>query len=278
MKLRVVLAFCLSSLAAAFCRGDIGIGDPREEVLRQVGKPTSIARRGDHEIFLYPKGARIELVQGKVTDVKGPLPIVVATPTPTTPRPPDATTETTAAPPKTSPTPPPAPAQKAPATKATPTFENYSPAEASHQLAQEVEKMNTPWGVAPPRHEAHSPLDSLPSFLTGLALRFTFTIIALKLAFKYWEMDAFWSGIFLIAGIDLVLHAGLELLGPLTGGLSTMVAVENGIPGLVLIYTINRFCFNKRIQNAVITAAAVKLVVTLCYIFAGIAALNALFR
>ena len=45
----------------------------------------------------------------------------------------------------------------------------------------------------------------------------------------------------------------------------------------MLIYTINRFCFNKRIQNAVITAAAVKLVVTLLYVFAGIAALNMIY-
>lgn len=279
MNIRAVPAFCLLSLAATLCRGEIGIGDPREEVLRQVGKPTSIARRGDHEIFLYPKGARVELVQGKVADVKGPLPMIVATPaTPSASAPAtEPPADVPAAPAKTAPSSQPAPARKAPATPAT-AFENYSPAEASHQLAQEVEKMNTPWGMAPPREEAHSPLDSLPSFLAGLALRFTFTVIALKLAFKYWEMDAFWSGTFLIAGIDLVLHAGMELLGPLTGGFSTMVAVENGIPGLVLIYTINRFCFNKRIQNAVITAAAVKLVVTLCYVFAGIAALNMLFR
>lgn len=277
MKLRAVLAFSLGSLAAAFCRGDIGIGDPREEVLRQVGKPTSIARRGDHEIFLYPKGARVELVQGKVTDVKGPLPLIVATPATPSPAP-EPTTEAPPAPRKAAPTPPATTAKKAPAATAAPTFENYSPAEASHQLAQEVEKMNSPWGFAPPREAAHSPLDSLGSFLTGLALRFAFTVVALKLAFKYWEMDAFWSGTFLIAGIDLALHATLELLGPATNGLSTMVAVENGIPGLVLIYTINRFCFNKRIQNAVLTAAAVKSVVTLCYIFAGIAALNVLFR
>ncbi len=82
----------------------------------------------------------------------------------------------------------------------------------------------------------------------------------------------------MIAGIDITLHAILELLGPATGGFSSMPGVENGIPGLVLIYTINRFCFNKRLQNAVITAAAVKLVVTLCYIFAGVAALNSIFN
>jgi hypothetical protein len=84
-------------------------------------------------------------------------------------------------------------------------------------------------------------------------------------------------GIFAIAGIDLALHAGFELLGPLSGGFTTLTPVENGIPGLVLIYTINRFCFNKRLQNAVFTAAAVKTAVTIIYVFLALALLNSLF-
>src|SRR5687767_8398611 len=67
-------------LAALCCRAEIGIGDARDEVIRQLGKPTSIARRGAHEIFLYPKGGRVEIIDGKVTDVKGPLPVVVSSP------------------------------------------------------------------------------------------------------------------------------------------------------------------------------------------------------
>ena len=115
------------------------------------------------------------------------------------------------------------------------------------------------------------------SFVAGLLLRLVFTLGALKIAFKYWEMDAFWSGIFAIAGIDLALHAALELLGPATSGFSTLTPVANGIPGLVLIFTVQRFCFNKRLQNAVLTATAVKLVVTFCYMFAGLAMLDAAF-
>lgn len=91
-------------------------------------------------------------------------------------------------------------------------------------------------------------------------------------------MDAFWTGILSIAGIDMVLHAGFELLGPASGGFTTLMAVENGIPALVMIYTVNRFCFNKRIQNAVLTAVAVKVLVTLLYIFAGVAMLSILFN
>ena len=276
VNIRVALFLCMSMLVAAYCRGEIGIGDARDDVLRQLGKPTSIARRGDHEIFLYPKGGRIEFVNGKVADVKGPLPTPIAPPPAPTPAP---VTEPTVTEPKATPAPKVPPAQKTPPPKpVTVPSGEFNPAAMSEELAKHVEKMETPWGgTAPERQTIHSPLDSLPEFLTGLALRFVFTVAALKLAFKYWEMDAFWKGVFFIAGIDLTLHAILEVLGPASGGFTTMVGVENGIPGLVLIYTINRFCFNKRIQNAVITAAAVKIGVTLLYIFAGIAALSLIY-
>lgn len=289
MSPRVLLVFLALMLTAALAAAEIGIGTSRDEVLDQLGKPTSIARRGDHEIFLYPKGGRIEFVGGKVVDVKGPLPAAltpVAPPSAASP----ASGASTAPPPASSVPPAKEKAQpsSAPAAKtSTPAKKNAvapakptgdeSPAAAANELAKHVEKMKTPWGEAPEKETTHSPLESLPSFLTGLLLRFGFTILALKLAFKFWEMDAFWVGIFAIAGIDLALHAGFELLGPATGGFTTMGAVENGVPGLVLIYTINRFCFNKRLQNAVLTAAAVKLVVTLCYVFAGVAALNAIY-
>lgn len=283
VTIRVALILCVSMLVAAYCRGEIGIGDARDDVLRQLGKPTSIARRGDHEIFLYPKGGRVEFVGGKVADVKGPLPMPVVPPPAPVLTPAPVTEPAVTAPKATAPaakeTPPKAPpTQKTPPPKpvASPTGD-FNPAAMSEELAKQVEKMDTAWGPAPERHTIHSPLDSLPEFLTGLAMRFVFTVAALKLAFKYWEMDAFWKGVFLIAGIDAALHAILKLLGPASGGFTTMVGVENGIPGLVLIYTINRFCFNKRIQNAIVTAAAVKLVVTLCYIFAGIAALNMIY-
>ena len=266
MHLRAALASCLWILSAVFARADIGVGDTRDEVLRQFGKPSSQARRGTHEILLYPKGGRVELVEGRVVDVKGVFPTApVGSETPA----PASKAGTPKAEPQESDSPVPTP---------TPAFrDEYNPAVAANELAKHVEKMDTAWGPAPERQELHSPLDAVPEFALGLLLRFVITVIALKLAFKYWEMDAFWKGTFFIAGIDMALHAIFELLGPASGGFTTMVAIENGIPGVVMIYTIYRFCFNKRIQNAVMTAAAVKLVVTLLYMFVGLGALNLMF-
>jgi hypothetical protein len=262
-------------LAAIVCGAEIGIGDARDDVLRQLGKPSSVAKRGAHEIFLFPKGGRVEFVDGKVVDVKGPLPVLAVAPAGSTqPEPVEAIATQLPPEPAKRPITPAPTSMPPPVVQAS---EEYNPAVAANELAKHVEKMDTGWGPAPSRVEVHSPLDSLPSFLTGLLLRFVFTVTALKLAFMYWEMDAFWKGVFIIAGIDLTLHAIFELLGPATGGFTTLFAVENGIPGLALIYTIHRFCFNKRIQNAVLTAAAVKLVVILCYIVAGVATLNLIY-
>jgi hypothetical protein len=288
VSIRGHLALLVVLTLASLGRADITFGTSREKVVEQLGKPTSAARRGEHEILLYPKGLRIEFRDGKVVTISGALPSTAPSSNsspPKTPAQPAAL--------KTEPTPPanaPVPAGAAPVTAApvsAPTAttapalplppSSASGRHATDELAKRVEKMNTPWGEAPPVEEVHSPMAEIQPFLTGLALRFCFMVTALKLAFRFWEMDAFWRGIFAIAGIDVALHAVFELLGPVTGGFTSMGAVANGIPGLALIYTINRFCFNKRLQNAVMTAAAVKLAVTLCYIFAGVATLNAIY-
>jgi hypothetical protein len=275
VNLRVVPAFCTLLLATVSVGAEIGIGDARDDVLRQLGKPTATARRGVHEILIYPKGGRVEILDGKVVDVKGPLPApipevagvtkVESTPAPVEPGPP-------AEPPTPKPT-----KSKSPPPANPPTHEEYNPAAMAHELGNQIEKMNSPWGDAPPKPVHHGPLDSIPMFVTGLLVRFTFTVIALKLAFKFWEMDAFWTGILLISGIDMAVHATFQLLAEVSDGLTTVLAVESGVPGLVMIFTIHRFCFNKRIQNAIITAAAVKFVVTMCYIFASMALMNSVF-
>ena len=38
-------------------------GQPRAEVLKELGKPVSQVTRGDREILMYPQGVRLELEQ-----------------------------------------------------------------------------------------------------------------------------------------------------------------------------------------------------------------------
>ena len=274
MPLRSLLVLLLGLTCAQWLFA-VEIGDARAVVLSEIGPPSSTARRNQREILIYPKGGRIELVEGRVVDIRGPLPVAPTSEPPSVAPAPSALAAPT--PPPAGPPPgTPTAATRAVNAKPTPAGTSpaapvgFNPADAANALGDKVEKMNTAWGTLPPPPKRHSALDNVPGFLVGLLLRFAITIVALKLAFKYWEMDAFWKGVCCIAGIDVALHAILELLGPATGGLTTMSAVENGLPGLGLIFTINYFCFNKRLQNAVVTAVAVKLAVTICYLFLGV--------
>src|SRR3954470_11772100 len=73
--LTAVFTFCADSLCA-----EIVIGSKRDAVLAELGKPFSVARRGTHEILLYPKNVRIELEAGEVVDLKGYTPSGVTAP------------------------------------------------------------------------------------------------------------------------------------------------------------------------------------------------------
>ena len=132
MHFRAALASCVWLLFVTFARADIGVGDTRDEVLRQFGKPSSNAHRGDHEILLYPKGGRVELVGGKVVDVKGLFPTAPAASE--TPAPASKAGMPTAEPETTD----------SPLATPTPAFrDEYNPAVAANELAKHVEKMDT---------------------------------------------------------------------------------------------------------------------------------------
>ncbi|HEY9155919.1 MAG TPA: hypothetical protein VIM69_12355, partial [Opitutaceae bacterium] len=110
-----------------------------------------------------------------------------------------------------------------------------------------------------------------------LAFHFAVTLMAVYFAFRIWNVDALTSGIIIIALIDTVLHGVFEALGPITSGLSTMSAVENGIPGVVMIFTVRHFSFGKKIPEAVRVAAAVKVVVFAVKLIATAALLDFVF-
>src|ERR1051326_2962587 len=216
--LAVLLGFFFAPLAVA----DIVNGSSRDAVIAELGKPTSTAKLGDREILNYPKKVKIELENGVVVDIRGYTP--------------SSTPAQTAAPAKED-APPPAAAKPAPASTPTPAKKTPpkksevdddaadagNPAAAANKLGDKIEKMDTAWGSPPPMPMQKEKLSWL-ALSIALVLRFIYTVVALRLAFKYWEMDAFWTGTFAIAGIDVVLHGILEALGPVTMGLSTMSA------------------------------------------------------
>ena len=212
MPLRFLLVLLLW-LTGARSLVAVEIGDSRSAVMDEIGPPTSTARRNQREILSYPKGGRIELLDGKVVDIRGPLPVRVAAPPAPAAVAPAPDVPVPMPPSENSPSNAPAgaasvaAAKPAPATASVAAPAGFNPADAANALGDKVEKMNTAWGTLPPPPKKHSALDNIPGFLVGLLLRFVLTIVGLKLAFRYWEMDAFWKGTFCIAGIDTALHA-----------------------------------------------------------------------
>lgn len=267
--LLILAAFAFAHTALA----EVLVGQSREEVLQQIGKPTSRASRGGREFFMYPNGGRVEFEAGKVVDIKGPLPsapaVTVVAESPSA----EATAKDAArgAAPTTKNASPNVPGNTT--TAAEPV---WSPAAGVEGLSKAVERMDTAWGERPPAPPADEPLN-WPRTIASLLLHFGVTLLALKIAFKFEEMDAFWSGVLAIAAIDLAVHGLLEALGPVTYGISTAGGVQSGIGALVMVGTIQKFCFNKRLQNAVITAMSVKLVVYLCELFLFVLLLNVMF-
>ena len=257
----LVFLLLWSAMLSGSARADIVKGSTRAEIIAELGKPTSVARLGDREILQY-KAARFELVNGAVTDIKGyvPPPAAIRGSAPPTP----AVTET----PKAKDD----PVELEPS--ALPAGVEFNPAIAANALGDEIATMETGYGPAPSTPERTS--GWLESTLMGL-LHFGFTLLALSVAFKYWEMDALWTGTLTIAAIDVVIYGLLTVLGPHTGGFTAMIGVQTSVLGAVMIFTIRHFCFNKDLQNAVLTAGVVKLVVMICNIFLSMALLNALF-
>lgn len=268
---RITLLGLLAIFSAGAIQADILVGSKRDEVIAELGKPSSAARRGPREILLYPKNVRIELEGDVVVDLKGYVPNTAPAanaPAPATSPSPVANSAAAQATAKT----PSPPAKKPPVH----VEEDFNPAIAANALGDEVAKMDTAFGMRPPPPpQAHAPGGL--AVIVGMIVRFGITVFSLRLAFKYWEMDAFWKGTLAIAAIDALVHGGLNALAPVTGGFTTLGHVDLAIAWVVMIFTIQHFCFNKRIQNAVLTAIFVNMLVAIWDIFLSIALFKALF-
>lgn len=225
---------------------DIGMGDSRDAVLNAHGRPTSVLRREGHEIFLYPKGGRVEFVEGKVVDVKGPLP--PAPETPVVPVAPSEPPAAAAAPPATVP----APAAATPALAEKPAVPPAAPRAVAPRPApvgrDEDEDHGGPSiGVA------------IATLAVTLLLQFGLTFAALKIAFHYHQMDALWSGILAIASIDVGLQMVMAIVRYFQSGELLLGPAGTGLPGLAMIFTLRKFCLDQRWGRAVATTSAVKI-------------------
>lgn len=253
----LILWWCLAGALSA-----ADLGETTEQVVAQHGRPTSTAQLGDRLIWYYPKGARVELVNDRVVDFRGALPEVAALPAPA-----PAAGAAVAK--------PPTPAK--PAAVAKPV--------APPRSAPKAGLLEPPPGMPGLPPEALAAMEPAPGsagytmawvlvLLVGAVFHFGITIAALRVAYKIWDMDAFWSGTFAIAGIDVAFRLLCEGLSPVTSGMSASPYITNGVSWFIMIFTVRRFCINKSLDNSIYTAGSVKVVTFLLNLVVALAVLR----
>jgi hypothetical protein len=310
-RLLFIFAALVLPLTNAF---GLAYGATRDEVVKELGQPLAHAQLGSREILTYPKKVQVELEDGRVVSadhivlkIVDPTPTPIPTENPVEKDTPVGSTPTPSSAPTIAPTP--APAQPTPSPEPTlaptpiPTPVPTAPPAAtpeptraginfsvSAKPAATSAPTSNPTVAPTPTVKPALNVDSfkpvslfdaselpLAGKIMLLVFHFGVTLMAVYFAFRIWNVDALTSGIIIIALIDTALHVLFEALGPMTSGLSTMSAVENGIPGVLMIFTVRHFSFGKKIPEAVRVAAAVKAAVFFVKLIATAALLDFVF-
>ena len=248
-------------------------GETREEVLKELGKPSSILMRGGREVFLYPKGARIEFEAGKVAVVQG-LEVTegpVAEPAQT-----EAPTAEPAA----------GAAPASPETKAE-TPEPKAERDAGEQAEKELEaertkqqaefekaiaQLENPQMRTEPAHSAWAEL------LVGLAVKALMMLVALKFTTKYWDFNIEWTGLAIAAGADTGVRAVMGVIGEIVMKLPSLFYADEAVAALVLVAVLRKVSHNKSLARAVTITMTVKVFSTVVGSMVAVAVMNGLFN
>lgn len=274
MLLRWLIAL---SLLAASLGAAVRYDMTKEELLKELGKPTSILNRNGREVLIYPKGVRIEIEQGKVVSVKGL----------------DLAAEEAAAA-----NPPSAAGAKAPAAagdkddddepKLTPAEQKARAAEeakleremaaANAKARAEMEKTITalenpgnPAAAAMPRHSF-----ALADFLVEIVVKWLLMLAALKLTTKYWGVDIEWQGLMIAAGADTGVRALVLGVGEGLMGLPSVFLADEALGAIVLVTVLRKVSTNQSLQQAVTVTVTSKTFSIVVGSFLSVAILRAL--
>lgn len=224
-------------MAVAAAHG-ITIDSRRDEVITELGNPTSHAVRGTREILLYPKGVRIELDQSRVVAAQG----ISLTATPHA-SPPVASTE--------KPVPPPPPASRKPEpakTEVNDYGEPQAPAKPPAGLEKSLDALLVAQAAAPQRPPA--PTFDLQDFTLGLLLKLLMTLAALKIACKYWGAEVFSSGLWIVAAVESAIRAGLNLAAEVWLGAPTLFYADELVSGIVMVILLKKLSINQSTTQA----------------------------
>lgn len=235
---------------------------PRAEVLRELGRPTSSITRGGREVMLFPNGVRIEFERGRVVFMQGIEPTegsgsgpTAAEAEPDAPPPPDAVpkpAEPAAMAPKMDP-------QDEEEVKLTPeqakaleeAEKEFAAANAKARAEMEkaigdLEKIYE-GGAAPPP----APRFDVVGFILEVFIAWVLMVAALKLTTKYWAVDIEWPGLLLAAAVDTVVKVAVRLVGVFALEMPMLFYADEAIAAVVLVFVLRKVSTNQRLDQAV---------------------------
>lgn len=227
-------------------------GQTRAEVIKELGKPTSALVRGQREVLMYPKGARIELEDGKVAIVQnlavtdGPVaaPAAVETPAPA----PVETPKETAPPTKAETKAALAEAKVAkPAEKSPEADLIAQDAAARVKMEKAIEEMENP--------EPHEAPEAGPprwlTFAVELIVKALMMLAALKLTTKYWSVEISWAGLAIAAAADTVTRAAVGAVALWALGMGTTMYADEATAAIILVVVLRKVSYNQSLSQAV---------------------------
>lgn len=262
----IALSLLLASTSAAV-RYDM----TKQELLRELGKPTSLLTKGGREILIYPNNVRIELDQGRVVSVKG-LDL--------------AATEAAAA---NTPTEPaeqkaePAEPEDEAEPKLTPE-QQKAQAEAEAEYAKEKAAAYAEMDKAITQLEDYDgPSEAMSGssfaildFLVELFVKWLLMLAALKLTAKYWNADIEWTGLMIAAAADTAVRAVILGIGEGLLGMYSVFYADEALAAIVLVLVLRKVSTNQSLQQAVTITLTSKVFSIVVGSFLSVAILQAL--
>lgn len=219
-------------------------GQPREELIKELGKPNSELRRGGREVLLYKTG-RIELELGKVAVVQG---IAVAEGPGGAPAEVAALPATESAPQATAPLSPSAADQKVTGEKSAEQQMIDADVVARTKIEKEIELLSAPPVPQEPHDTVHKRW--LP-FAVELLIKGLMMLAALKLTTKYWSIEISWRGLVIAAAADTAARAIVGTAALWALGIGSTLYADEAVGALVLMTVLRKVSYNQSLQQAV---------------------------
>jgi hypothetical protein len=221
----------LGALAATVAASALDYGMTREQVLHELGRPTSDMAVGNRLILTYPQNVRIELVDGKVAVVKG-LAVVDGAFRP--------------------------PGYVSPAAKA----QAVAVAQVAAKKEEDAFRQEITGGQAKPGAELEKTIGQIeemsrpavpaaakgfdgPAFLLEAILKALMVLLALLAAARFWNCGLLFGGVVLAVSADALTRTAVDFAGTQWLGLPTLFGADEAIAGLALLLVLKQVAINR---------------------------------